>query len=256
MNELDIVPIPAFRDNYIWCLRREEAAAVVDPGEAGPVLEYLSAQRLTLTAILNTHHHADHVGGNAGLLAHYDVPVIGPAHEHIATVSRRVSEGDSVDLQELGIRFDVFDIPGHTAGHVAYYGGKLLFCGDTLFACGCGKLFEGTPAQMWESLSKLRALPDDTLVFCGHEYTLSNLRFGRAADPDNAALDEWLRSAQAQRERGRPTLPSTIGREKAANPFLRADRPAVAASASIAAGRPLTDAVAVFAALREWKNRF
>jgi hydroxyacylglutathione hydrolase len=253
---IEVAPIPAFQDNYIWCLRREGYAVVVDPGDARPVLEYLDAEGLTLAAVLCTHHHADHVGGVAALLERFRVPVYGPARENISTLTTRLQQGDRVRIDELNVEFDVLDIPGHTAGHIAYYGGKLLFCGDTLFACGCGRLFEGTAAQMWASLSKLAALPGDTAVYCGHEYTLSNLRFARAADPDNPTLAAWEREAVEQRERYVPTLPSTLARERAANPFLRADEPALAASASRHAGKPLHDPVQVFAALREWKNRF
>jgi hydroxyacylglutathione hydrolase len=251
-----VAPISAFQDNYIWCLRQAGCAAVVDPGDARPVLEYLDAEGLTLVAILCTHHHADHVGGVAGLLERFRVPVYGPAHEKISTLTTRLQQGDRVKIDELGSELEVLDIPGHTAGHIAYYGGKLLFCGDTLFACGCGRLFEGTAAQMWSSLSKLAALPGDTAVYCGHEYTLSNLRFAQAADPDNPALATWEREAVEQRKRHVPTLPSTLARERAANPFLRAGDPALAASASRYAGKALHDPVEVFAALRDWKNRF
>jgi hydroxyacylglutathione hydrolase len=251
-----VVPIPAFRDNYIWCLRRGSAAVVVDPGDAAPVLDYLSAESLQLVGILNTHHHADHVGGNARLLQQFAVPVWGPAAESIPTVSHSLREKDEVWIEPLELQLEVLDVPGHTAGHIAYYGGTLLFCGDTLFAAGCGRVFEGTPAQMWTSLSKLAALPPDTRVYCGHEYTLSNLRFARAADPDNPALLEWEQQAQTQRSRGDPTLPSTIGQERRGNPFLRADQPALARSASVQAGRSLRGPVEVFAVLRDWKNRF
>lgn len=256
LAELQIAPIPAFRDNYIWCLRAGGLAAVVDPGDAQPVLDYLKAEGLALTAILCTHHHADHVGGVAKLLDRFRVPVYGPAHETIPTLSTRLSEGDNISIEALGAEFTVLDIPGHTAGHIAYYGGKLLFCGDTLFACGCGRLFEGTPEQMWTSLSKLAALPGDTQVYCGHEYTLANIRFARAADPNNETLQAWEREAAQLRDRQLPTLPSTIARERSANPFLRANEPALAASASRHAGQTLSQPVQVFAALREWKNRF
>ncbi|MGH8672248.1 MAG: hydroxyacylglutathione hydrolase, partial [Burkholderiales bacterium] len=165
-----VVAIPAFRDNYIWLIRRDHYAAVVDPGEAPPVLDYLDRQGLRLTAILNTHHHADHVGGNAELLRRFQVPVYGPRNETIPTVSSPLAEGDSVKLYELALQLQVLDIPGHTAGHIAYYGADWVFCGDTLFGCGCGRLFEGTAAQMHASLQKLTALPDTTQVHCGHEY--------------------------------------------------------------------------------------
>ncbi len=256
MNNIAIIPIRAFQDNYIWLLRRAGFAAVVDPGDAQPVLDYLRAEKLQLTAILNTHHHADHVGGNAQLLAHHQVPVYGPHDERVPTVSKRLSEGDHFTLAEFGIEFSVFEIPGHTRSHIAFYGGGVLFSGDTLFACGCGRLFEGTPQQMHGSLAKLAALPAETRVYCGHEYTLSNIRFAQATEPTNPELAIWEREAAAQRTKDEPTLPSTIAREKAANPFLRCDQPEVIATASKHAGKPLTDPVSVLAAIRDWKNHF
>jgi len=256
MNNIAIIPVRAFADNYIWLLRRDGIAAIVDPGDAQPVLDYLRAEKLQLTAILNTHHHADHVGGNAQLLAHYQVPVYGPHDERVPTVSRRLRDGDRFTLAEFGIEFSVFEIPGHTRTHIAFHGGDILFSGDTLFACGCGRLFEGTPQQMHVSLAKLAALPGATRVYCGHEYTLSNIRFARAAEPTNPELAKWEREATAQRAKDEPTLPSTIAREKAANPFLRCDQPEVIATASTYAGKPLTDPVSVLAAIREWKNKF
>ncbi|HEV8517197.1 MAG TPA: hydroxyacylglutathione hydrolase [Burkholderiales bacterium] len=256
MNEIEIFPVCAFNDNYIWTLRQDGKAAVVDPGDAAPVLDYLRAEKLELTAILNTHHHADHVGGNAELLSHYRVPVYGPHDERIPTVSHRLREGDRFTLAHFGIEFSVFEIPGHTRSHIAFYGSDMLFCGDTLFACGCGRLFEGTPQQMYTSLAKLAALPDPTRVYCGHEYTLANIRFARAAESENPELVRWEREASAQRAKNEATLPSSIGREKRANPFLRCDQPAVIASASRHVGKPLKDAVSVLGAIRDWKNNF
>jgi len=256
MDTVDIVPIRAFKDNYIWCLRRGSVAVVVDPGDARPVLDYLSAEGLRLTAILTTHHHADHVGGNAGLLAKYNVPVFGPAHESIPGITQSLREGDGVDVPGIGLHFEVLDVPGHTAGHIAYHGSGLLFCGDTLFSCGCGRLFEGTPEKMYASLSKFAALPADTLVYCAHEYTLSNLRFARAAEPQNRSLDAREAQARAALAAGNPSLPSTIQSELACNPFLRSANPVVVASASQHAGRILTKPVDVFAALRKWKDEF
>ncbi len=234
MKMTTIAPIRAFKDNYIWCLRRGTNAAVVDPGDAGPVFDYLRAEGLQLTAILNTH----------------------PAHENIPGVTRKLAEGDEIEVPGIGVRPRVLDIPGHTAGHIAFYGDGVLFCGDTLFSCGCGRLFEGTPAQMHASLSKLADLPSETLVYCGHEYTLANLRFADAAEPGNPALAERLVAARAALDRGTPTLPSTIGTERATNPFLRVREPALVTSASRYAGRTLTNAVEVFAALRKWKDGF
>ena len=256
MNEISVHPVRAFQDNYIWTLVRGSDAAVVDPGDARPVLAYLRAQKLKLRAILNTHHHADHVGGNAELLREFDVPVYGPCDERIPDVTQRLREGDRFTLAPFGIDFGVFEIPGHTRTHIAFYGGGMLFCGDTLFACGCGRLFEGTPQQMHASLAKLAALPDATRVYCGHEYTLANIRFARAADAPNAELARWEEAATALRARDEPTLPSTIGREKAANPFLRCDQPAVIAAASQHAGKPLKDPASVLGAIRDWKNNF
>ena len=256
MSKLEIFPVRAFNDNYVWTLVSGGNAAVVDPGEAAPVLEFLRAKKLTLTAILNTHHHADHVGGNEELLRQFKVPVYGPHDERIATVSRRLHEGERFTLDGIGIELSVLEIPAHTRSHIAFVGANLLFCGDTLFACGCGRIFEGTPAQMHAALVKLAALPGSTRVYCGHEYTVSNIRFAEAVEADNPLLAEWAREAAAQRERGEPTLPSTIAREIATNPFMRCNAPGVIASASRRAGRPLTDAVSVLAEIREWKNNF
>ncbi len=255
MNDLRVFPLRAFQDNYIWVLRCGSNAAVVDPGEARPVLDYLSAERLQLTAILNTHHHADHVGGNAELLRHFKVTVYGPHDDRIPTVNRPLRAGERFTLAEYGIEFSVLEIPGHTRSHIAFYGAGMLFCGDTLFACGCGRLFEGTPQQMHDSLAKLAALPDATLVYCGHEYTLSNIRFARGVEAGNPELARWEQSAGVLRARDEPTLPSTIGREKAANPFLRCGEAEVMAAASRHAGAPLSDPVGVLGAIREWKNR-
>ena len=256
MDITTIVPIRAFQDKYIWCLRRGSTAVVVDPGDADPVLEYLADESLQLAAILTTHHHADHVGGNTKLLSKYNVPVFGPAHEKIPGITRTLREGDTIEVPGIGLHLRVFDVPGHTAGHIAYYGDGVLFCGDTLFSCGCGRLFEGTAMQMHSSLSKLAALPGNTLVYCAHEYTLSNLRFARAADPDNPAIERREASARAALADGRPSLPSTIESELAANPFLRSGNPGVATSASRFAGRSLTNPVEVFATLRKWKDEF
>jgi len=253
---LRIVPVKAFKDNYVWTLRNATHAAVVDPGEARPVLDYLEREQLELAAILATHHHPDHVGGIAELVAMRSVPVYGPRKEPIPTLTRPVSEGDSVGIHELGVDFSVIDIPGHTRAHIAYYGAGSLFCGDTLFACGCGRLFEGTAEQMYASLQKLRALPDDTKVYCGHEYTLANIGFAKAVEPGNAALKAREERDRRLRAAGEPTLPSTLGEEKATNPFLRCLEPAVVDSANKYLGARIADPVRVFAAIRDWKNRF
>lgn len=255
-DNFEVVPLRAFKDNYIWTLRNRSYAAVVDPGDAQPVLDYLRHERLELCAVLATHHHPDHVGGIADLLDQRAVPVYGPRNEPIATLTHPVQEGDEVEITQLGLRFRVLDIPGHTRAHIAYYGANSLFCGDTLFACGCGRLFEGTPQQMAASLAKLAALPDATLVYSGHEYTLANIDFARAVEPDNAELAARAASDAQKRRSERPTLPSTIGREKQTNPFLRCTQPAVIASADKYLGGRASDPVQVFAAIRQWKNEF
>jgi hydroxyacylglutathione hydrolase len=253
---IEIVPLPAFKDNYIWTLRGGKHAAVVDPGDAGPVKEYLASEGLELVAILATHHHPDHVGGIAELVAMAKVPVFGPKGEPIPALTHPVGQGDKVAIPELGAEFSVLDIPGHTRAHVAYYGLESLFCGDTLFACGCGRVFEGTAEQMLASLTKLAALPDETRVYCGHEYTLANIRFARAVDPGNSALAAREERAGKLRAAGKPTLPSTLGEERATNPFLRCAEPVVVESANKYLGARAADPARVFAAIREWKNRF
>jgi len=252
----DVVPIRAFADNYIWTLRDGKFAAVVDPGDARPVLDYLVTEKLELVAILNTHHHADHVSGNAGLLGHWKVPVFGPRDERIIEVTHRLGNGARFRLPHFGIELEVSEIPGHTRSHIAFHGGGMLFCGDTLFAAGCGRLFEGTPRQMHESLARLMQLPDDTRVYCGHEYTVSNVRFARAVEPGNAALSELEVRVQRLREQDLPTLPSTIGQEKVTNPFVRVHEPSVISAANRYAGKTLSDPASVLGAIREWKNSF
>ena len=251
----DIIRIPAFKDNYIWLLRQGTSAAVVDPGDARPVLEVLAREGLSLTAILVTHHHADHQGGVASLLAQHPAEVFGPAAESIAGMTRSLADGDRVRIASCDIEFQVIAVPGHTLGHIAYYGSGCLFCGDTLFSAGCGRLFEGTAVQMAASLARLAALPDETAVYCAHEYTQANLRFALAVEPGNRRLQSRADEVALARSRGGATLPSTIGLEKASNPFLRCREAAVVAAARRRAP-DAGDEVAVFAALREWKDCF
>jgi hydroxyacylglutathione hydrolase len=255
---LSILAIPAFNDNYLWLMHDGVHAAVVDPGEAAPVLAALEANRLILAAILLTHHHADHVGGVPELLKKFKAPVFGPGNETITAVTAAVAEGDTVAIPELGLNLSVLEVPGHTRGHIAYVAQQQpwLFCGDTLFAGGCGRLFEGTAAQMAASLGKLAALPDITQVFCAHEYTLANLRFALEVEPDNKALIERSASEQAKRDQGLPTVPSTIGLEKKTNPFLRCHEPAIAERLAATGRLTPHDPVAIFAALREWKDNY
>jgi hydroxyacylglutathione hydrolase len=257
---MNLAALPAFEDNYIWMLDDGAQALVVDPGEAQPVLDALAARALRLAGILVTHHHGDHVGGLREILAAHPAPVWGPAAEAMPVEVTRVAAGTPVDL--LGLAWRVIDVPGHTAGHVAYVcedarlGEPILFCGDTLFSGGCGRLFEGTAAQMSASLARLAALPAATRVCCAHEYTLSNLRFARAVEPGNAELAAYQAECEALRREQRPTLPARIGRERQINPFLRSGEPAVAAMAAQARGADAADPVAVFAALRQWKNEY
>jgi hydroxyacylglutathione hydrolase len=257
---LHVSPVRAFSDNYIWLIRAPAdpgAAVVVDPGDDRPVEQALAAEGLRLKAILVTHHHADHVGGVGALAARHGVPVFGPAREAMPCPVHSLDDGGSVDLVEsLGLQFDVMAVPGHTLGHIAYAGHGALFCGDTLFSAGCGRLFEGTPAQMLGSLERIAALPDSTAVYCAHEYTLSNLRFAQAVEPDNADIGSALADSARKRERDEITLPSTLGRERLINPFLRTREPAVKAAAEGHAGRPLHQPVEVFAAVRSWKDGF
>ena len=255
---MQLTALPAFDDNYIWLLHDGTQALVVDPGAAPPVSDALRRLGLRLAAILVTHHHADHTGGVAALRQASGARVFGPAREPVPEPFTPLTGGDHVPA--LGIAFRVIDVPGHTAGHIAYFaddvnGAPLLFSGDTLFSGGCGRVFEGTPAQMLASLDALAALPADTRVCCAHEYTLSNLRFARAVEPGNATLADYERQCQALRAQGQPTLPSSIGLERAINPFLRSRQAAVAQAVHAHAACANDDA-AVFAALREWKNGF
>jgi hydroxyacylglutathione hydrolase len=255
---LNVLTVPAFKDNYLWLIHDGAHAAVVDPGDAAPILAALESHKLSLTAILLTHHHADHVGGVPALLSRFKVPVFGPRADGIDAVTRPLAGNDSFRVPQLPLELSVLDVPGHTRGHIAYVAREQgwLFCGDTLFAGGCGRLFEGTPEQMLDSLAKLAALPDATKVYCAHEYTLSNLRFAREVDPGNPELLARIEREQAKRAQDLPTVPSTIGLEKATNPFLRYDTPAILDSLKRSGKISDAEPVPAFAALRAWKNSF
>ena len=254
---LKITSIPAFENNYLWVIQPDPAqrgVLVVDPGDAVPVLEYLHKNALTLAAILITHRHRDHIGGVDQLLAHYPVNVYGPHSDAIPQVSIALENNRQFDL--LGLTFDVISVPGHTWEHIAYYlpQQKILFCGDALFAGGCGRRFDGTAEIMWNSLQTLAALPDDTLVYCAHEYTLSNLRFAAAVEPGNSKLLERLRRVEQLRQQNRITLPSTILQEKQTNPFLRCEEIGVKIFSELHSSHSLDSPAEVFGALRTIKD--
>ncbi len=254
MRAMTLTPLPALADNYIWLLADADGAAlVVDPGDAAPVHAALARDHLRLHAILLTHHHPDHVGGAIELAAATGAVIHGPADTRIAGVDVRVGEGDRVALAEPEVEFAVIGVPGHTRTHVAYYGHGLLFSGDTLFSVGCGRLFEGTPAQMLASLDRLAALPGETRVCCGHEYTLANCAFARALDPGNSALAVRAMQARDQRRNGTATLPVALAEERACNPFLRVDTPTLVAALADGGG---ADRVTRFAELRRRKDAF
>lgn len=248
--------IPAFIDNYIWLFHPEgdDQAYVVDPGDAVPVLKALNTLDLSLKGILITHHHPDHVGGINQLLQSYSVPVYGP--KGISQVTTTMNDGDTLTVANQV--FDILAIPGHTLDHIAYFSASepLVFCGDTLFSNGCGRLFEGTPEQMWKSLSRLSSLPDETKVYCAHEYTEANTHFALAVEPENEALQQRAKEIEILRKQNRPTVPSTIEKERATNPFLRTNQRNIQETSKQHDNVSTLSETETFAAIRRWKDRF
>lgn len=255
---IKVEPIPAFTDNYIWCLYDDQSleAMVVDPGDASPVFDWIEKAGLTLVGIIITHHHADHTGGLNSLLSQHAVPVYGPENPKIGQITQRLTDGDSVSL--LGCSFAVIAVPGHTLDHIAFYASAedILFCGDTLFAGGCGRVFEGDAEMMLSSLNKLASLPEKTSVYCAHEYTMANLRFAHAVEPGNEQLNQRINNDQLKRDQDLPTVPSTIAIELQTNPFLRCEQSAVIAAAAQQSGNTPTNPVDTFAVIRGWKDGF
>src|ERR1700678_6241 len=257
-THLNVRPVRALSDNYIWLIESPTApdqVVAVDPGEAEPVIADLKRRNLKLAAILLTHHHPDHIGGVPELKRLGKVPVIGPDDDRIASKTRTVQGGERCELRELGLVSEILQVPGHTVSHIAFWGHGALFCGDTLFSAGCGRMFEGTPVQMSASLSRLRSLPPETAVYCGHEYTAANLKFALAVEPQNRAALDYQAKVGALRDADAPTLPSQMALERRVNPFLRCDEPAVRAAASARAGRQVAEAAEVFGVLRAWKDQ-
>src|SRR5271169_1349869 len=258
-SPLDVRPVSAFADNYIWLItapRSPDRVVAVDPGDAAPVIAELDRSGASLAAILLTHHHPDHIGGVPELLRLGKVPVIGPDDDRIPGRTRTVRDRERCELPDLGLTFDILHVPGHTLSHIAFWGHGALFCGDTLFSAGCGRMFEGTPTQMSASLNRLSGLPPETEMFCGHEYTAANLRFALTVDPANSAALEYQGSVDRERAAGNPSLPSTMGLETRVNPFLRCDDPRVVGAAEAHAGKALKEPAQVFGVLRAWKDQF
>ncbi|MDR0700968.1 MAG: hydroxyacylglutathione hydrolase [Azoarcus sp.] len=257
MPAFNVTPVPFARDNYLWLIDDGQHAVLVDPGEAAPALAALDKAALAPAAILLTHHHADHTGGVGEIVARYpSVLVHGPRRDDIACVDHPVADGDRIIIPALGLDLRVLDVAAHTRGHVAYLGHGMLFCGDALFSAGCGRIFEGSPGDLARALGRLARLDGSTKVYCAHEYTLANLAFSRAAEPENAARDRYAARCEALRAQGKPTLPSTIATELAINPFLRIDAQGVIAAVTARNGTRPPDALACLAALRAWKDIF
>ena len=250
-----ITAIPALQDNYIWAMHDGQHAAIIDPGEAAPVLKFLDSHGLQLNAILCTHRHADHIGGIAELREVYNVPVYGRRHPNNPHITHDLREGDSLKLDPFAIEFVILEIPGHLNDHIAYLAPEILFCGDVLFGGGCGRNFEGSPAQLHHSLQRLAQLPYNTRVYCAHEYTAANLRFALACEPNNPEVQQRVTATQQLRAANLPTLPSTIALEKATNPFLRCTQPEIIRNLQ-QQGLTDTSELGVFTAMREWKNHF
>jgi len=254
---MKVEPILAFEDNYIWALRGMGPVgrvAVVDPGDADPVLQFLEQTKDRLCAILVTHHHADHTGGIRDLLAHHPVPVFGPAHEASDRVTHPLHDGERLSLQALGIDLKVMHLPGHTRDHIAYYRPGMLFCGDVLFGAGCGRIFEGTPEQMHASLTRIAALPVDTRIYCAHEYTESCLAFAQTVEPNNPAIELRIRRVADLRAASQPSVPFTLAEELDTNPFLRWQVPELVLAATRWLGRPPLCDAETFAAIRQWRD--
>ena len=253
---IEIIPVTALKDNYIWLLENKinQSTVIVDPSEHEPVLKIIKTKGLNPVAILITHHHWDHVGGISGLVNEYEIPVYTPKKEVVTGSTNPVCEGDIINVPELELKIRVLDVPGHTSGAIAYYSEKMIFSGDTLFTGGCGRLFEGTPAEMYHSLTKIKELPDDTHIYCGHEYTVSNLKFASIVEENNESIQERLDISEQMRRSNQPAVPASLEIEKRTNPFLRCEEESVINAASERAGRKLDNPVEVFATIRNWKD--